>query len=244
MEITPQALYDAMPQIRGFDINASARARHSVVIPFATYSPWLEDDGFMRILESISGYTLVDIYRCYELWSIVEQTGAIPGDLLEVGVWRGGTGALMARRLKDLDVQKKIYLCDTFSGVVLAGEHDSHYTGGEHADSSIDIVSNLCDRLDIDNYEIIKGVFPDESAQALEDNSFSLVHIDVDVYEGAKRIVEWSWDRLNVGGVIIFDDYGFPTCDGVTRLVNELRDMEGAIMIHNLNGHAILIKIA
>jgi hypothetical protein len=61
--------------------------------------------------------TLVDIYRCYELWTLVEQTSKLAGGIMEVGVWRGGTGALIARKALIAGVEDPVYLCDTFQGV-------------------------------------------------------------------------------------------------------------------------------
>jgi O-methyltransferase len=42
---------------------------------------------------------------------------------------------------------------------------------------------------------------------------------------------------------MVFDDYGFQGCNGVTRIINEGRRIKDRITIHNLNGHAILIKV-
>jgi O-methyltransferase len=65
----------------------------------------------------------------------------------------------------------------------------------------------------------------------------------VDVYQSAKDSFEWSWPRVVVGGAVVFDDYGFERCVGVVRFVNEI-DLTAikAAMIHNVNGHAVLIK--
>ena len=48
---------------------------------------------------------------------------------------------------------------------------------------------------------------------------------------------------MPVGGMIVFDDYGFSGCEGVTKLVDEERNKNDRIVIHNLNGHGIIIKI-
>jgi O-methyltransferase len=63
------------------------------------------------------------------------------------------------------------------------------------------------------------------------------------VYESAKQVTEWVWPRLASGGVIVYDDYGFPTCEGVTNLVNEHLQGRGALTLHNLNGHAVVVKL-
>jgi hypothetical protein len=43
---------------------------------------------------------------------------------------------------------------------------------------------------------------------------------------------------------MVFDDYGFRQCDGITRIVEEARAMKDCIAVYNLNGHAILVKAA
>jgi O-methyltransferase len=44
------------------------------------------------------------------------------------------------------------------------------------------------------------------------------------------------------GAVAVFDDYGFPACPGVTRFVDEQRGKADRLVLHNLNGHGIVIK--
>ena len=102
----------------------------SVNIPTATYSPWQTDINFQKIFPIIKSHTLIDVYRLYENWHLVQQTNSIEGHILEVGVWRGGSGCLMAYHSKILNSRKKIFLCDTFEGVVKAGQHDNKYRGG------------------------------------------------------------------------------------------------------------------
>jgi O-methyltransferase len=65
----------------------------------------------------------------------------------------------------------------------------------------------------------------------------------VDTYLSAKEIFEYVWPRLVIGGIIIFDDYGFWTCEGVTKYFNALSPENGR-KVHNLNGHGIIIKVA
>src|SRR5579871_2314418 len=73
---------------------------HQKISPLATFSPWLNDEDFQECYARIRHNTLVDIYRCYELWCIAKQLTHVEGCFLEVGVWRGGTGALIASAAK------------------------------------------------------------------------------------------------------------------------------------------------
>jgi O-methyltransferase len=213
------------------------------VVPLANYTPWNVDAQFLETYQAIRKNTLVDISRCWELWTLAGQTAKLaPGAILEVGVWRGGTGALLAKRVALAGQQGPVYLCDTFEGVVKASAKDSFYKGGEHADTSRELVEQLLQSLHLDNTRIIQGIFPESAGSLLDDARFRLVHIDVDVYQSAKDIMEWSWDRLVPGGIVVYDDYGFNFCAGITRLVNEQVADPHKLVLHNLNGHAIVVK--
>lgn len=219
--------------------------QYELITPFADYAPWLQDAAFQEIYLQTKPYTLVDIYRCYELWQLVENIHFINSEaaFLEVGVWRGGTSRIIGERLKLLNSTRTLYMADTFSGVVKASESDNYYKGGEHADTALETVENIM-KYTYENYKILKGIFPnDTEAMINTEEKFGFCHIDVDVYQSAKEIVEWIWGRMIIGGVIIFDDYGFHTCTGVTKYVNEQKNKSDRSFIYNLNGHAILTKI-
>ena len=73
---------------------------HMQIIPFATYAPWEDDVTFNEIYHLISEHTLVDKYRCYELWNLTQQMKEEEGDIIEVGVWRGGLQVYWPKRTK------------------------------------------------------------------------------------------------------------------------------------------------
>jgi O-methyltransferase len=185
----------------------------------------------------IAPNTLVDIYRCFELNSFMEQFKDTQGDIIEVGVWRGGTGRILINGLSN---GQTLFLCDTFEGVVKAGIYDNIYQGGEHADTSENHIKELLSNQG--GWKILKGIFPDDTASEISDRIFKFCHIDVDVYQSALDIFNWVFPRLIRGGVVVFDDYGFASCEGITKLVNELRLRSDLIMTYNLNGHAIVYK--
>jgi len=219
--------------------------KYELITPYANYAPWLQDAEFQDTYNRIKDHTLVDIYRCYELCQLTQEVLAIndTASFLEVGVWKGGTAGIVGRKLALLNSNIPFYLADTFSGVVKASEKDEFYKGGEHADTTIEIVEKLMSETG-SNYKILTGIFPNDTAAKISaDEKFGFCHIDVDVYQSAKDIVDWIWDRLITGGMIVFDDYGFHTCTGVTRYVNEQRNKSDRAVIYNLNGHAIIIKV-
>jgi O-methyltransferase len=218
-------------------------AEYQSIYPLADYAPWSVCTEFLSTYRTIRHHTLVDIYRCWELWALVEQTAKWQGGILEVGVWRGGSGVLMAKRAAMSGGTSPVFLCDTFEGVVKAGAYDGFYRGGEHSDTSPKIVEDLARSLDVGNVRILKGVFPNDTAHMIDLRTvFRLVHIDVDVYQSAKDVMGWIWERLVPGGVVVYDDYGFKNCDGITKFVNAQIGETDRLVLHNLNGHAIVVK--
>jgi len=68
--------------------------------------------------------------------------------------------------------------------------------------------------------EYRKGWVPDTFA-GLEDRKFCFAHIDLDLYQGVFDCLSFVYPRLSPGGSIVFDDYGFASCPGARRAVDE-----------------------
>jgi O-methyltransferase len=229
----------ALPFVRREAVRSGA---HAMSYPISSYAPWQADEDFQRIYQAVRKNTLVDVWRCYELWTLVGELREVPGAIVEVGVWRGGSGAIMAARAKALDISDPVFLCDTWEGVVKTGELDTYYRDGKHDDTSLETVEALVARLGLDNVELLQGVFPEETGDRIADRTLRLCHVDVDVYQSAKDVFDWAWERLSPGGLAVFDDYGFPACPGVTKFVDEQRGCDDRLVLHNLNGHGIVVK--
>lgn len=185
------------------------------------HAPWKTNIEFNALYSKIKDHSLCTIERLYELWILVEQIKNLDGQIIEIGTWKGGSGAIIASQLKKYNPKSTLYLCDTFNGVVKSGKKDTVYKDGAHI-SSKDTVYRLLQSLRLSNAKILEGIFPEETSHKISRNdSFKLCHIDVDVYQSAKDIMDWVWPKMIVGGVVIFDDYGDTNCDGIITFVNE-----------------------
>ncbi|WP_060481434.1 TylF/MycF/NovP-related O-methyltransferase [Pseudomonas sp. NBRC 111119] len=235
--------YGYLRSQRDWAHDKAPEVRHARVLPMASHAPWVNDTAFLKAHEAVRGHTLIDIMRLYELWTLARQLDHVDGDFLEVGVWRGGSGCLLA--MASQRAGRGVFLADTFSGVVKAGQHDTRYTGGEHADTDVQRVLALARRCQVeDDVRVLVGMFPEHNASQVG-GRLALLHIDVDVFESARDVLRWAAPRLVRGAVVVFDDYGFHGCEGVTRMVNAfMAEATGYRFVHNLNGHAILIKVA
>lgn len=159
---------------------------------------------------------------------------SIPGNFAEVGVWQGRT----SRIIHSLAPEKPYYLFDTFEGFSkrdLDGRHDDRF-----ADTSIEFVKNIIGSKD--NLIFRKGYFP-ETSIGLENETFSFVMLDVDLYNPTLAGLEFFYPRLNPGGYLFIHDYNTPESDfAVSKAVNfffkdksekifELPDMFGTVVV-------------
>lgn len=228
-----------------FQIVKKTGKDYGLILSGSTYCPWNTNEPFLKIYNAIKKYTVVHQYRCYELWCLVEQCSKLnEGSIIQIGVWRGGSGALIAKQAENCGIKNPVYLCDTFTGVVKAGEKDATYKGGEFSNTSPEMVNDLCKNITkVNNVRILKGIFPEETAREVECEKFRFCHIDVDVYDSAKGIIDWIWAKMVPGGIVVFDDYGSRSCNGITQYVHELKMSKDRILLHNLNGNAVMIKL-
>lgn len=152
----------------------------------------------------------------------IEYSG-IEGEVAEVGVWRGSVGIIFGETLKE----KPIHLFDTFDGIPYSNEFDNLHKPGDFGKSDINPLNytsfnEVVDTLSIyKNIKIHKGIFPKETSHNIENSKFSIVHLDVDVYQSYKDALEFFYTRMNNGGIIMLDDYLQPSCAGATKAINE-----------------------
>jgi O-methyltransferase len=237
-----------LARIFGYDLIKVRRGAYENHLPYgpvypsASYSPWMKDADFEDTFQRFSPHSLVDRYRSYDLWEMAAQALKLEGAFLEVGVWRGGSGLLIAKRLRGLAPDRRVYLCDTFEGIVKSGEKDNSVTDGMYADTSAEGVRALAQEAGLTNVEVIKGIFPEAVASRFDKERFAFCHIDVDTYKSCEDSITWLWPRIVPFGIVIFDDYGFRGTQGVAAYVDAIKGQSGCLFVHNLNGHGILIK--
>lgn len=167
------------------------------------------------------------------LWYLI-QSAAIDGAMAELGVYKGGTAKLMA----DVAPLKKLFLFDTFDGMPPEQLIDKH-KAGDFADTSVEEVSQFLGERP--NVDFRKGFFP-ETATGLEDEHFSFVHIDGDLYQSTLDSLIFFYPRMTPGGVIVFDDYEWPDCPGVKQAMDEyLADKPEKVFVRT-RYQAVLVK--
>jgi hypothetical protein len=153
----------------------------------------------------------------------------IEGDFIETGVWRGGATIFMAGLNKYYNLNRKIYVADSFEGLP---QPDPKYKDDENdtlykidwLSVNIDEVKNNFSKYNLldDNVIFIKGFF-ENSLKESSINKLSLLRLDGDMYSSTIQVLEELYDKVTIGGYIIIDDYG---CEAVAckKAVDDFRN--------------------
>src|SRR5919112_280289 len=91
------------------------------------------EPAFLDAYAACRHATMTSIERMYALYQATRYVAArdIPGDLVECGVWRGGSVMLMATALLAVGrADRTIWLYDTFDGVTPPTDHDVEARSG------------------------------------------------------------------------------------------------------------------
>ena len=179
-----------------------------------------------KILPCRFGESLIDPERLQFLLFLLQNQiyKKLDGDVIECGVFRGGSSIRMGLLLKDLKSDKKIHAIDTFEGFPFRSKEDPERMIQYNtvlSTTDYESVKQAVKKKGADNVILYKGEC-DKIFHSLNDKKFCFAHIDVDIYLSVKQCIEFLKDRMVEGGVIMFDEYNKPQAAGETKAVNEL----------------------
>lgn len=153
----------------------------------------------------------------------------IEGDLIETGVWRGGSCIFMRAVLAAYGIKdRRVFVADSFEGLPKpslekypADARDKHYRQSELAVSKEEVENNFrkYDLLD-DQVIFLKGWFKD-TLPAAPIEKLALMRLDGDMYESTLDALVNLYPKLSKGGFCIIDDYFL---EGCKKAVDDYRE--------------------
>ncbi len=166
--------------------------------------------------------TMVGLKRLENLQDCVTSVirNGVPGDLIETGVWRGGSSIFMRAILKAYgDRSRKVWLADSFRGLpppdparYPVDEGDTLWKYSELAIPMEQVQANFSryGLLD-DQVAFLPGWFRD-TLPAAPIERLAVLRLDGDLYESTMEALVALYPKVSAGGFVIVDDYGLPTC--------------------------------
>jgi len=197
------------PWTRVYLVLMQVSERNELIASDAIFS--LKKPGFLRKhWEEILPLTLLDPFRLGKIVDLVIETAEVPGDILECGSYKGGSGILMALLVKELGLDKKVHLFDSFEGLPEPHEKDKGYRKGQFK-SDYDKLSQVVTRLGLQEIVVLhRGWFDATIPAYVSENGtkpVSIFHIDCDLYNSTMGCFPQIYPLVEEGGVVILDDY-------------------------------------
>lgn len=192
--------------------------------------------------------------RRYNLMQFFSQTIPLEGLMVECGCWNGLSALVMchyARRQNANFDGAGFHIFDSFEGLSRPTAEDSlpGKTVAELMDKFNTVTGAFSARLEdvqaaLSSFPEIayhRGWLPD-TLRGIPEAKYKFVHIDVDLYDPTRGVVEYFYPRLVEGGLIICDDYGSLAWPGARRAIDEYCLAYHVPLLSISTGQAVLWK--
>ena len=209
-------LIDGLLERRGWELRRTPGVEH----------PDLEPE-FVALYDRCASATMTSIERMYALYQAVcdVHSAGVPGDVVECGVWRGGSSMLAALTLASLgDRTWCVFVYDTFAGMPPPTELDRSLTG-EHAAEALERTDAVArgraplpalarsseprgHRLSSDQLRFVQGMVED-TIPTVAPEEISILPASIRIGTNPRgMMLRHLRPRLSPGGMLIIDDYG------------------------------------
>ena len=202
------------------------------------------DEEAKEIIRAVKPYTMTSHEKLnaliYAVRYVVRHN--IPGDIVECGVWRGGSMQAVAKTLLSSGVKDRdLHLFDTFEGMSEPTAEDVRGRDGKSAaellathskDRAVWAMAGLEDVQEglraipypSDRLHFVRGKVED-TVPGNAPEQISILRLDTDWYTSTKHELEHLYSRLVSGGVLLLDDYGY--WEGAKQAVDEFLEETG-----------------
>lgn len=175
---------------------------------------------------------------------------SVDGDFVECGVNAGFMSAAIMENLQWNKQKRRFYLVDTFNGPVCAQYSREEIKGrrlfyAEQAMRSGAYVTDV-ERVRSTFAEwrtavIVQGTVP-EVLETVEFGAVAYLHIDMNCAFPEQKALEFFWDLLSPGGVILMDDYAYFGHECQREAIDDAARVLGADVLSLPTGQGLIIK--
>lgn len=223
------------------------------------YSPWLVDTEFRALLDKVMADvrqspdcgTIPDGYLDgrYIQWSLARHAALLGGDFVEMGVHLGIGSHLFGFVLDRYGSgHQALWSIDSFEGLSEPDASDVNPQNGEtfwrkHSLNNVSVpyIRSMLGQHSC-KVHVVQGWIPDVFKDISLDN-VAFVHIDVDIHQPTIDALSFIYDKVVPGGIMLFDDYGFPMCPGARKAIDDFFRDKKEVIIPLPTGQAMAVRI-
>ncbi len=178
------------------------------------------------------------------LWAAT-QCMRVEGDFVECGTNKGGFARAILEYVDLGKAGKNFFLLDTFEGLVdsLLSDAEKKNWKKEHAEQ---VYSECYDEV-IKTFSpypfvnIIKGVVPETLSRVTSDK-IAFLSVDMNCVAPEIAAMDFFWDKLSVGAMVVLDDYAYVTCNLQYEAHNEWAKKKGIKILSLPTGQGLIVK--
>jgi hypothetical protein len=189
-----------------------------------------------RALTMVPKARLDNVQRCID--DVIQND--VPGDMIETGVWRGGTAIFMKAVLRARQAEdRRVWVADSFEGLpkpdagLFPAEAKAHETKlmrdvYHHFAVSLEDVQQNFERFALldDGVQFLKGWFKDTLPVA-PIQQLAVARLDGDYYDSTMDSLVNLYPKISPGGYVVIDDYGQDEWTYCRKAVDEFRTRHG-----------------
>lgn len=210
---------------------------------------FLADPRFLRAYSHVkrldtSGITGNGIeWRIHVLCWAASHASHLDGDFVDCGVNTGCCSRAVMEYVDFNSLNRTYYLLDTFSG--MDPQYSSDYEMERHRKmgygTQLDLYDQVKQTFSGFNVKIIKGPVPDTLEQANTDK-VAYLSIDMNCVLPEVAALEFFWDRLVSGGLVVLDDYAYPGAEEQKRAHDRFAKSKGVRILTLPTCQGLVIK--
>jgi hypothetical protein len=207
-------------------------------------------EAYARGVKAGNGVDLHFEWRVHvALWAAAAGL-RVPGDFVECGVNAGFMSSAIMQRLQWNSAGRRFYLIDTFAGPVFEQYSPQEIERGRLAVAKAAVnagayVTDLARvRLNFSEWPsavVVPGSVPDVLS-SLDIGAVAFLHIDMNCAYPERAALEFFWERLSLGALVLLDDYAYADYDAQMRAMDEAAQILGAQILSLPTGQGLIIK--
>ena len=167
----------------------------------------------------------MSLHRVLTIYEIYKKTLGMAGHIADVGVYKGASSLLFAKLIKIYE-SEALTMCHGFDWFEGFSTVDSNLLEEGSYKADYEEVKTLIEKQGFDNIlKIHKLNLLTDLDNFFKENMhlrFKLVMMDAGVYDVMKAAIPFFWERLNHGGIMIFDQYSCQFAPGETLAIHEI----------------------
>jgi hypothetical protein len=216
---------------------------------------FMRDAAFTRAYErGVQALGGADSYRWHwrvhiGLW-VAGVAGSLEGDFIECGVNRGFLSSAIMEYLDWNSRERDFWLVDTFAGIDARFVSESEVRAGTLVKNAENLRSGFYVRgadLARANFaqwpraHVIEGAVPEALARVPVDR-VAYLHLDMNNAPPEVAALDWFWDRLVPGALVLLDDYAFFGCAPQRLALDDFARAHGVTVCAFPTGQGLIVK--